>query len=97
MVRTQLKITGTVQGVGFRPCVYGVANLLDLTGFVRNDEAGVTIEVQGIQANNFLSKLKESLPLLAVIDSVESSHTPIVAGEKKFTILHSQSNAEVIA
>jgi hydrogenase maturation protein HypF len=36
-----------VQGVGFRPYVYGLAVELGLTGWVLNDAAGVDLEVQG--------------------------------------------------
>ena len=45
--RCQLRVTGTVQGVGFRPFVYRQAIALGLAGFVRNDSAGVLIEVEG--------------------------------------------------
>ena len=47
MTRTRLRVTGTVQGVGFRPFVYRHAVALGLRGFVRNDSAGVLIEVEG--------------------------------------------------
>ena len=40
-------VTGTVQGVGFRPFVYRLAHALGLGGRVRNDAAGVTIEAFG--------------------------------------------------
>ena len=43
----RLHITGMVQGVGFRPFVYGLATRLALTGWVRNTSAGVDIEVTG--------------------------------------------------
>ena len=39
--------TGTVQGVGFRPFVYRHAVALGLVGTVRNDSAGVLIDVEG--------------------------------------------------
>ncbi|MEY2570504.1 MAG: hydrogenase maturation protein HypF, partial [Acidimicrobiaceae bacterium] len=45
--RTRMRITGTVQGVGFRPFVYRHAVALGLAGFVRNDSQGVLIEVEG--------------------------------------------------
>ncbi|MGH9076833.1 MAG: carbamoyltransferase HypF [Acidimicrobiales bacterium] len=45
--RSRLRVTGTVQGVGFRPFVYRHARRLGLAGFVRNDSAGVLIEVEG--------------------------------------------------
>ena len=47
VVRRRLQVAGVVQGVGFRPFVYRLAHDLALAGWVRNDAAGVTIEVQG--------------------------------------------------
>ncbi len=40
-------ITGTVQGVGFRPFVFRLAKSHGLDGWVRNDTAGVQIDVEG--------------------------------------------------
>jgi hydrogenase maturation protein HypF len=45
--RQKIRITGTVQGVGFRPAVYRLAQELALAGFVYNDSIGVVIDVQG--------------------------------------------------
>ncbi|MGQ0617718.1 MAG: carbamoyltransferase HypF [Acidimicrobiia bacterium] len=47
VARARLRVTGTVQGVGFRPFVYRHAVGLGLVGFVLNDSAGVLIEVEG--------------------------------------------------
>ena len=44
----RIHITGVVQGVGFRPFVYGLAKRLNLTGWVRNTSAGVDIEADGL-------------------------------------------------
>ena len=62
--RVRVSVHGTVQGVGFRPFVFRLANTLDLHGFVRNDPAGVTIEVEGsdVTINRFLSGLVERAP-----------------------------------
>ena len=45
--RRRIEVRGIVQGVGFRPFVYRLAQQLGLTGWVRNDTAGVSIEVDG--------------------------------------------------
>ena len=46
-MRLKLFITGVVQGVGFRPFVFRLANELGLKGWVLNSETGVVIEVEG--------------------------------------------------
>ena len=44
--RRAIRVRG-VQGVGFRPFVWRLANELQLNGFVRNDAQGVAIEIEG--------------------------------------------------
>jgi hydrogenase maturation protein HypF len=45
--RVAIRVEGVVQGVGFRPFVFRVAEELGLAGFVRNDTRGVLIEAEG--------------------------------------------------
>ena len=45
--RYRLKVSGIVQGVGFRPFVYQFATQLGLSGFVFNDGDGVVVEIEG--------------------------------------------------
>src|SRR3954465_14060547 len=45
--RRRVRVRGVVQGVGFRPFVYGLALELGLAGWVLNDAAGVVADVQG--------------------------------------------------
>jgi hydrogenase maturation protein HypF len=85
--RAKLIVRGAVQGVGFRPFVYPLATALNLEGWVSNSAQGVFIEVEGVHETleNFLLRLEQEKPSLAVIQSLESSfHDPI--GYKGFEI-----------
>ena len=56
--RRRIRVDGIVQGVGFRPFVFGLATGLGLGGFVANDTRGVTIEVEGAcERREFLARL----------------------------------------
>ena len=68
----KINITGVVQGVGFRPFVYGLATRLDLHGWVRNTSGGVEILVDGKARDieQFVKSLDVEKPPLAKIDSL---------------------------
>jgi len=70
--RARVRVTGTVQGVGFRPYVYRLAGELSLGGFVLNDAHGVLIEVEGsaLVVDRFLERLPSEAPPLAVLEQV---------------------------
>ncbi len=72
ITRRLLRVTGTVQGVGFRPFVYRHAVDLGLTGWVRNDSAGVLIDVEGEAAgiDTLQRLLMDDAPPLARVASV---------------------------
>ena len=72
MERRAIVIRGIVQGVGFRPFVFGVAARLKLVGFVRNDDGQVTIEAEGEPSvlDRFVAEISEHPPALARIESV---------------------------
>jgi len=91
IVRQRLRVTGVVQGVGFRPTVYQLATELNLGGFVGNDGAGVFIELEGEShaIDDFILRLQADPPPLAHIDAVERSDIP-VAGETGFLIVESR-------
>lgn len=66
----QLRIRGKVQGVGFRPFVWQLAQQLGLHGDVCNDGDGV--EVRLLEApSQFIAALHQHCPPLARIDSVD--------------------------
>jgi hydrogenase maturation protein HypF len=87
----RIHITGIVQGVGFRPFVYGLATRLALNGWVRNTSAGVEIEVDGPRENleTFISALRGEPPPLSRIDSFQVDWIP-VNGFSAFEIVHSE-------
>ncbi len=77
-VRTAVRIEGVVQGVGFRPFVYGLATSLGLAGLVGNDVDGVFAEVEGDEdaVGKFLVLLRQQAPPLARIQRVSTSSVP---------------------
>lgn len=70
--RLRVRVSGVVQGVGYRPFVYALARQLELSGYVTNDAAGVLIEVQGNDSAlaGFTDSLRSGAPALAVVDGV---------------------------
>jgi hydrogenase maturation protein HypF len=66
-----IQISGLVQGVGFRPFIYRLAQSLDINGHVSNTNAGVSIDVycSSEQANDFYSKIIQQAPINAIIQS----------------------------
>jgi hydrogenase maturation protein HypF len=94
MERRAIAIQGVVQGVGFRPFVYGLANRLNLGGFVKNRSGGVVIEVEGDPhaLNSFLSVIGERAPRLARIDRITwERQSPL--GDRGFRIESSDREA----
>jgi hydrogenase maturation protein HypF len=88
--RRQIQISGIVQGVGFRPFVYKLAQELRLHGYVLNSSAGVTIEVEGANAELecFVHRLRNETPPLAQIEDV-AIRTLAPAGYPDFAIRES--------
>ncbi len=76
--RVAVRVQGIVQGVGFRPTVYQLAERHRLGGWVRNQSDGVRIEVAGAAADvkAFLGDLRDKAPPLARIVSVEITELP---------------------
>jgi hydrogenase maturation protein HypF len=85
--RRRFRVGGVVQGVGFRPFVFGLAQRHGLGGFVLNDGTGVVIEVEGAVSDleAFAAALRDEAPSLARVDAIEVEPlTP--SGERAFTI-----------
>ncbi|MEM1264169.1 MAG: carbamoyltransferase HypF [Pseudomonadota bacterium] len=71
----QVRVRGIVQGVGFRPTVWRIANDIGLVGATLNDADGVLVSVWGTanQIDYFCARLREECPPLARIDTIERS------------------------
>src|SRR5579863_1467220 len=67
-----IKVSGVVQGVGFRPFIYRLARAHDLKGWVLNAEEGVEIRLEGNEApvRSFLTEMQSRAPLAATIAEI---------------------------
>jgi hydrogenase maturation protein HypF len=88
----RISVRGVVQGVGFRPFIYRLAQEHDLKGWVRNTSGNVEIEVEGDEAklNRFLKDLETKAPPMSRIENVEVSFAP-AKGYNDFSIKESLS------
>ncbi len=95
MERIRIDIRGVVQGVGFRPYVYGLAARLGLAGTVNNGPAGVRVEIEGPREalDAFLAALRESPPPLARIQEI-AVISMASKGEAGFAIVPSECDGE---
>ncbi|MBC8322373.1 MAG: carbamoyltransferase HypF [Candidatus Marinimicrobia bacterium] len=96
ILRKQFRINGIVQGVGFRPFIYNLADQFNLTGSVSNSADGVMIEVQGNVANidKFSTSIESIAPPISMISSINSVEIPL-KNDLTFSILQSQNNTSV--
>ncbi len=96
LARLRFVVQGQVQGVGFRPFVFVLAEELGLTGFVHNTALGVVIEVQGPAAHTaaFTRGLHDRLPPLARVTHCTQESLSPVPGENSFVIRASAKAAE---
>lgn len=88
-----ITITGVVQGVGFRPFVYRLAERHGVTGWVRNTSAGVEILAQAAPETleAFVEALRREAPPLAHIESLDSITAPCDTSYDSFQILPSEA------
>jgi len=76
MKRAEIRITGIVQGIGFRPFIYNLAQKHSVRGWVLNNEKGVFIDVEGEDGNidQFLRDIPNLAPSLSRIETFQVSH-----------------------
>jgi hydrogenase maturation protein HypF len=94
-LRVRVAIEGAVQGVGFRPFVYRLANDLNLKGWVSNSAQGVLIEAEGARERlaEFLQRVQTDKPSLAFIQDAQHTYIDPV-GDAMFEIHNSETSGQ---
>lgn len=94
--RLRIVLQGAVQGVGFRPAVYRLAEEMRLAGWVRNTIEGLEIEIEGDaeEVDAFLLRLRAATPGAAVVASEETFQVA-PSGRSGFEILASVEQESV--
>ncbi|MCP4721556.1 MAG: carbamoyltransferase HypF [Desulfobacteraceae bacterium] len=93
IVLKRLEISGVVQGVGFRPFLFGLAHTHGLTGRVSNTAKGVLVMVEGPcdAVADFVRDISEKSPLLSRVTGIESQNLP-PQGFSSFDIVKSSAS-----
>lgn len=93
--RLGVTVRGAVQGVGFRPFVFRLAAELELAGWVSNDTAGVTVEIEGAEERleQFVRRLRNERPAISRIEELERRWLD-PAGDVGFVVRHSEAEGE---
>jgi len=97
-LHAKIKVSGIVQGVGFRPFIYRIAIKNGLVGYVRNrGDAFVEIVVEGKKDKviQFLKDLKEEKPTLAQIFNLTTYYDEDYGDFEEFTIVKSSGESEL--
>jgi hydrogenase maturation protein HypF len=84
--RLRVVVRGAVQGVGFRPFIFRLAQELGLHGWVSNSAQGVFIEVEGTESvlKDFQFRIERDKPPRSFIQSLEASFLdPVGCGDFK--------------
>ena len=88
-----IHINGIVQGVGFRPMIYKLAQEMQLKGYVKNGSDGVHIYFNASEetADLFFRKIIQNPPEQSIITSSELNKTEYKAFDN-FSILVEEDN-----
>jgi acylphosphatase len=87
IIRDHMVISGSVQGVGFRYRAHHLANMLGVTGWVRNDwDGSVELEVQGTQdaINELLTQINRGT--YVNIEDIHHQMLPVDEEERSFHV-----------
>jgi hydrogenase maturation protein HypF len=90
-----VRVRGLVQGVGFRPAVWRLAQHCGIAGEVWNDAQGVMIQAWGAPAalDDFVHRLRDGAPLLARVDTIDCAPLSDLQPVSDFRIVASRAGA----
>lgn len=93
----EIRITGLVQGVGFRPFIYVLAESFQLTGFVENRNDGVLIQLNCNEdkLNSFIQDINKKAPIASSIQEIISNKIAYKEFET-FSIKKSESSSDAV-
>jgi hydrogenase maturation protein HypF len=93
----KLTIKGTVQGVGFRPFIYKLAQKYDLKGSVSNGSNGVEIIINCSKKSltEFIQSIQNELPSLASITSLDIKEEVISRNFRDFKIIETKNSGDI--
>ncbi len=93
----EIKISGLVQGVGFRPFIYRLAHEYKLKGFVENNNLGVRIIAEGDESSilDFIDDISKKAPQASSIENLNSVNKPI-SDYNSFSITKSKSVSDAV-
>ena len=92
-----IKVEGLVQGVGFRPFIYRIANSHKINGWVENRNDGVVIHAEGnqIAIDAFKNSIEEKAPVASKIFSLSYEPSELMSF-KDFNIVKSKNSSNDI-
>jgi hydrogenase maturation protein HypF len=96
LIEALIRVTGRVQGVGFRPFIYRLAVKQGLMGYVINlGDAGVEIVVEGSKENidSFISSINREAPEVSEVKEVYVEYKPFRSRFKEFMIDKSRNGS----
>jgi hydrogenase maturation protein HypF len=93
IVSKRFEISGVVQGVGFRPFLFGLAHAHGLSGQVSNTAKGVLVLAEGAfeSLDAFVRDISEKAPPLSLVTGIDSQEVP-VQGFSCFEIVTSRTS-----
>ena len=98
MERAAIRVSGTVQGVGFRYAVRARARSAEITGYVKNNEDNtVEIVAEGARPyiESFIRKIR-NVGAPVVVDDIQVSHQEATGEFKRFEVITGDLRTELM-